>query len=206
MKKERLGELIANTISHGVGVILGISALVLLTIHAHETREYIGSIVFGVSLILLYTASTLYHAFPHSMKRVMAVFKRMDHSAIYLLIAGTYTPFILVLTPTTKGYVLLLILWITAVIGITMKSIWVNRYMPVHLIIYVLMGWSVLTIWPDVRAFIPAQSFPFLLLGGISYTAGVIFYISRFLYAHFVWHIFVLMGSLFHIVSVYYIL
>lgn len=206
MRKERLGELIANTISHGIGVIIGISALTILTIHAQEMREYIGAIVFGISLILLYTASTLYHAFPHSMKRVMAVFKRMDHSAIYILIAGTYTPFIIILTPTNTGYTLLVLLWVIAAVGITMKSIWVDRYMPVHLVIYVLMGWSILSIWQDVRSFIPENALPFLLLGGVSYTAGVLFYISRFMYAHFVWHIFVLAGSLFHIVSVYYIL
>ncbi len=206
MKKERLGEMIANAISHGVGVLIGITALIVLSIHAHETREYVGAIVFGISLIILYTASTLYHAFPHSMKRVFAVFKRMDHSAIYMLIAGTYTPFIIILTPTTKGYTLLIVLWATAVIGITLKSIWINRFMPVHLTIYVLMGWSVLTIWPDVRALMPVEAFPFLLLGGISYTAGILFYISRFMYAHFVWHIFVLAGSLFHILSIYYII
>ena len=206
MKKERLGELIANAISHGIGILISIFALVFLILQANTQEEYIGVSIFGISLILLYTSSTLYHAFPHSMKRVFAVFKRLDHSAIYLLIAGTYTPFILILTPTTKGYILLISLWAIAIIGITLKSIWIKKYMPIHLIIYLLMGWSVLVVWPDVSPVIPSSALPFLFLGGISYTLGVIFYIKRFLYNHFVWHLFVLFGSIFHIISVYYII
>ena len=202
MKKETVGELIANAVSHGVGMILAIVALILLSMRADSFVAIVGVIVFSLSMFMLYTASTLYHAFPHSMKRVMAVFQRLDHSAIYLLIAGTYTPFVLLLTPDRSGIVLLILLWVIAVTGIVFKSIWIRRFQGVHLLMYLLMGWSALFIWRDVVAVISPQALRLLLIGGLSYTLGVIFYISRFRYAHFVWHIFVLGGSFFHFLTI----
>lgn len=202
MKKETVGELIANAVSHGVGVLLAIAALIILLIRAEGSAAVVGVVVFTFSMFMLYTASTLYHAFPHSMKRVMAVFQRLDHSAIYLLIAGTYTPFVLLLTPGISGIVLLVILWIIAVTGIVFKSIWIRRFQGVHLLMYLMMGWSALFIWRDVATAITPQALRLLLIGGLSYTLGVIFYVSRFRYAHFVWHIFVLGGSFFHFLTI----
>ncbi len=206
MKRETLGELIANAVSHGLGIALAISATVLLVIRATSTVEVISVVIFGFALLLLYTASTLYHAFPGSMKRVVNVFQRLDHSAIYVLIAGTYTPFVMVLVPNGQGYVLLGVLWGTAIFGVVLKSIWIHRFKWVHVAIYVLMGWSVMFIWPDVRAVISPLTLRWLILGGVAYTVGVAFYAAKFLFTHLVWHIFVLAGSLMHVISIYTIL
>ena len=206
MERSRVGEWIANAVSHGVGFLLSVTALILLLIQANEMHVIVGVLVFGVSLMVLYLASTLYHALPHSSPKVVAVFKRLDHSAIYMLIAGTYTPFVILTISNTRGYMLLATLWGIAIVGITLKSIWINRFHAVHLVMYVLMGWSVLVIWPEVRAVISNGALVFLLMGGISYTAGVLFYINKFRYAHFVWHLFVLGGSIFHFVSVYHLI
>lgn len=205
MKKTSLGELIANAISHGVGVLFAITALVLLLVRADTTPEILSSIVFGFSLIMLYISSTLFHSFPEKMKRVFTVFQRLDHSSIFLLISGTYTPFLVLVVDNLVGYILLGVLWVVTIVGIVFKSIWIDRFKYVHLAIYLLMGWSVLLVINDVLAGLNG-SFIYVLLGGISYTAGVIFYVSKFKYAHFVWHLFVLGGSVFHFISVYIIL
>jgi hemolysin III len=203
MNKKDILELIANAISHGIGLVLSISALIILILSTNNTIDRAATLVFSICLIILYTASTLFHSFPPSMKRVIAVFQRLDHSAIYLLIVGTYTPFVLILVPTQAGYTLLITLWIIAVTGIVFKSIWVKKLHYLHLALYLLMGWSVLTIWPWVYRAIPDDALIFLILGGLSYTLGVIFYINKFRFAHFVWHLFVLAGSLLHFISIY---
>ncbi|HPJ24021.1 MAG TPA: hemolysin III family protein, partial [Bacillota bacterium] len=126
------------------------------------------------------------------------------YSSIFLLISGTYTPFFVLVVGNLKGYILLGFLWVITIIGIVFKSIWINKFKWIHLGIYVLMGWSVLFVYNDFIQNIP--DFLFVLLGGISYTVGVAFYVARFKYAHFVWHIFVLMGSFFHFLAVMQIL
>ena len=201
MKKTSLGELIANAVSHGVGVILAIVILIVLLVKSSSTAEVLVSIAFGVSMMVLYLSSTLFHSFPERMKRVYKVFQRFDHSSIFLLITGTYTPFIVLSAQTTTGYILLGVLWLITIVGIVFKSIWIDKFHYVHLALYVLMGWSVLLVWRDIQPNL-GTSLWFLLIGGISYTMGVAFYISRFKYAHFVWHIFVLMGSFMHFFAV----
>lgn len=205
MKKTSLGELIANAVSHGIGFLLSVTALILLLVRSDGTSEVISSIVFGVSLILLYLFSTLFHSFPEKMKRVFAVFQRFDHSSIFLLIAGTYTPFLILVVNNTKGYILLGALWLITIVGIVFKSIWIDKFKIIHLIIYVLMGWSVILIFNDFIAN-SHGIFIYVLLGGISYTAGIAFYISKFKYSHFIWHLFVLGGSVFHFIAVWIIL
>lgn len=204
MKKTSLGEMIANAVSHGVGLLLAIAGLILLLIRASGTAEVLSSIVFGVSMILLYTSSTLFHSFPEKMRKTFRVFQRLDHSSIFLLIAGTYTPFLVLVINNTRGYVLLAFLWAITITGIVFKSIWIDKFKIFHLIIYLLMGWSVLFVYEDF--FLNINDYTFVLLGGISYTLGVAFYISRFKYAHFVWHIFVLLGTLSHFIAIYNIL
>ena len=201
MKKTSLGELIANSISHGIGVVFAITALILLLVKASGTAEVLSSIVFGVSMIVLYLCSTLFHSFPEKMKRVYTVFQRLDHSSIFLLITGTYTPFLVLAVNNTKGYILLGTLWTITIIGIVFKSIWIDKFKNVHLALYLIMGWSVMFVYSDMIAGI-GDSFMFLLLGGISYTIGVAFYIAKFKYQHFVWHLFVLGGSVFHFIGV----
>ena len=203
MRRERLGELIANSVSHGLGVAFGVFALVILVLRADSPEAIAGVLVFSIALILLYGSSTLFHTFPQSMQRVFSVFQRFDHCAIYILIAGTYTPFVLLMAPTTRGYLLLGILWGIAILGIIFKAIWIRKFKVFHLFMYLAMGWSVVTIWPDIQGGISSSVMMFLVLGGFSYTIGIVFYISRFSYAHFVWHIFVLGGSVFHFISIY---
>ena len=204
MKKTSLGELIANAVSHGVGFLLSIAGLVLLLVRAEGTAEVLSSLVFGISLILLYLSSTLFHAFPEKMKRVFKVFQRLDHSSIFLLISGTYTPFLILVVADLKAYILLGVLWAITIVGIVFKSIWINKFKFIHLGIYLFMGWSVIFVYDEFIQNIP--NFLFVLLGGVSYTVGVAFYVSRFKYAHFVWHIFVLVGSFFHFLAVMQIL
>lgn len=205
MKKTSLGELIANAVSHGVGFLLSVTALILLLVRSDGTPEIISSLVFGISLMLLYISSTLFHSFPEKMKRVFTVFQRLDHSSIFLLIAGTYTPFLILVVNNTKGYILLAVLWVITIVGIVFKSIWIDKFKFIHLIIYLFMGWSVLFVFHD---FVnnSGDAFLFVLLGGISYTAGVAFYIARFKYSHFIWHLFVLGGTVMHFIAVYIIL
>lgn len=205
MKKTSLGELIANAISHGVGVLFAITALVLLLIKASSTVEILSSIVFGVSMIILYLCSTLFHSFPEKYKRVYSVFQRLDHSSIFVLISGTYTPFMVLVVNNKTGYILLALLWSITIVGIIFKAIWIDRFKMMHLALYVLMGWSIMFVFNDVVSGI-GSNFWFLLLGGISYTVGVGFYVSKFKYSHFVWHIFVLGGSFLHFLAIWYIL
>lgn len=205
MKKTSLGELIANAVSHGVGVLFAVTMMVLLLVRASGTREILSVLAFAIAMIVLYLSSTLFHSFPEKMRRVHTVFQRFDHSAIFILITGTYTPFMVLLANNTKGYILLAVLWGITIIGIVFKSIWISKFQLVHLTLYVLMGWSVMLIWNDIYP-LPGNTMWFLLCGGISYTAGVVFYVSRFKYAHFVWHLFVLGGSVLHFIAVWGIL
>ncbi len=205
MRKTSLGELIANAISHGVGVIFAITVLVLLLVRAEGLAEILSSIAFASSMIILYLSSTLFHSFPEKMKRVYTVFQRFDHSSIFLLITGTYTPFLVLVVDNLKGYILLVVLWLITIIGIVFKSIWIRKYHKFHLVLYLLMGWSVIFVYKDVIA-VADDFLLFLFLGGLSYTVGVAFYISKFKYQHFVWHLFVLGGSVLHFICIWEIL
>lgn len=201
MKKTSLGELIANAVSHGVGALLSIAGLIILLVIADTNNEVFAGIIYGMSLMILYFSSTLLHSFPEKMTRVFTVFQRLDHSSIFLLISGTYTPFLIVLLKTTEGYILFGILWGLTVLGIVLKSIWIKKFQAVHLAIYLIMGWSVMFIYKQALPLM-GDSLIFVIIGGLCYTVGVAFYISRFKYQHFVWHLFVLAGSIFHFVSV----
>lgn len=205
MKKTTLGELIANAVSHGIGAALAIAMLVILVVLSGNLAEALSGLAFGIAMVVLYLASTLYHSFPPRMKRVSTVFQRLDHSSIFVLIAGTYTPFIVLVARSTEGYVLLGILWAVTILGIVLKSIWIDRFQVLHVILYVIMGWSVLFIWGDMQGSL-GVSLWLLLAGGISYTVGVAFYASRFRYAHFIWHLFVLGGSITHFLAVTFII
>lgn len=205
MKKTSLGELIANAISHGVGVFIAIAMLVVLLVRSNGTEEVLASLAFGIAMIVLYLSSTLFHSFPEGMKRVSGVFRRLDHSSIFLLITGTYTPFIILVARSLEGYILLGALWTITIIGIVFKSIWIERYHVIHLALYVVMGWSVMIIWSDISGQL-GTGLGYLLAGGISYTLGVAFYVAKFKYAHFVWHLFVLGGTINHFIAVWLIL
>jgi hemolysin III len=204
-KESTLGEEIFNAITHGVGAILSIVALVLLLIKAESLKETIVVTIFSLSSLMLYLMSTLFHSFPKGTTK--NVFQRFDHLAIYLMIAGTYTPFSLLLLKPSTAYPLLAFQWVLAIVGIILKAIWIKKFKHVHIIIFLLMGWSsIVLIKPIIEAF-SGMGVMFLLLGGISYSIGVIFYVfSLFKFHHAIWHLFVMLGTFFHFLSLYFYL
>lgn len=197
------GEEIANAITHGVGTLLAISALIILTIFAciyGDTYYVVSYIIFGVSLIILYLGSTLYHSIVN--KRAKAVLRILDHSSIYILIAGTYTPFSLTILRPYGGYMIFLAMWIFAAVGIVMKVFWLGKFEKLETFFYVLMGWAIILKINKLFVLMPRISFVFLVLGGVSYTAGSLLFLKDDIpYNHAYWHMFVLAGSIFHFFS-----
>jgi len=197
-------EEIANAITHGIGALASAAAgAVLVTIAAlHGTRmQMISAIVFGSSLLLLYTSSTLYHAIPSAVaKRRLKVF---DHCAIYMLIAGTYTPFALIGLRGAVGWWLFGVSWGLAAIGMMFKLFFTGRFKLFSTLVYIGMGWmAVFAIRPMIEN-IPLSALVWLVVGGVAYTAGTLFYHNeRLRYSHAVWHLFVLAGSTCHFVAV----
>ena len=197
-------EEIANTITHGIGVGLSIAGLVLLVVRAaiHGDAWQVTSFaIYGSSLILLYLASTLYHGFRS--ERVKRILRLLDHSAIYLLIAGTYTPFVLVTLRGPWGWTLFGIIWGLALLGVTFKLIFGHRYEMLSTVFYLLMGWVVIIAIKPLIAALPAAGLAWLVAGGLAYSLGVIFYVwEKLPYNHAIWHGFVLAGSFFHFFAV----
>jgi hemolysin III len=210
-KTYKLGEAIANSVTHGVGVVFSIVALTLLIVFAvlwGDAWSLAGGIVFGISLVLLYTGSTLYHAIPTP--RARHVFKIIDHSAIYLLIAGTYTPFCIVtLRDVTvgpfqhAGWWMFAVVWTLAAVGISTEAFWVYRPKWLSVVVYLGMGWLVVLMYQPLVAVLNPNGLWLMLAGGLAYTVGTVFYgAKRVPYFHMVWHIFVLAGSVCHFLAV----
>jgi hemolysin III len=199
-----VGEEIANSVTHGVGVAFSIVALTLLvtwSVIRGDGWSLAGGIVFGISLVLLYTGSTLYHAIPFP--RARHVFKIIDHSAIYLLIAGTYTPFLLVTVRDNGGWWMFGIVWTLAAVGMSLEAFWVYRPRWVSAVVYLGMGWLVVTMWGPLWAHLAPTGIWLLVAGGLAYTLGTVFYVlKRVPYMHMVWHLFVLGGSACHFLAV----
>ena len=197
-----------NAISHLVGAVLalvGLGALLTVGIQSRDPWTLIGFSVFGLTLVMLYTMSTLYHSF--YVPELKRLFKLLDHVAIYLLIAGTYTPFMLIGLRDGNGFLILGIVWGLAVAGILSEIFLHGRMVKIgQLIIYLGMGWAVSFDFASVEAAISPAGVFFLVAGGIAYTAGVVFYVldalKRLTHAHGIWHFFVLAGSICHFVSV----
>ena len=200
-----VGEEIASSVTHGLGLAASIVVLPFLIIAASRDGDawrVMSATIFGVSLILLYAASTFYHALPPS--RAKRVFRVIDHSAIYLLIAGTYTPFLLGPLRGPWGWSLLSVIWALAVAGIIMKATLGFRWARASTVVYLLMGWiGVIAVKPLIERVTPAGLL-WLLAGGLAYTGGVIFFVfdRRLRYAHAIWHLFVAAGSVCHVVAV----
>ena len=199
-----LGEEIANSVIHGIGVVLSIAALVLLltfSVMSGDGFKIAASIVYGVSLVLEYTASTLYHAFPQP--RVKHVFKVLDHCGIYLLIAGTYTPFCLVTLRESGGWQLFFVVWGLAIAGIAMEAFWVYRPRWLSALVYLALGWLVVVAIRPLVASIDPAGLWLLIAGGLCYTVGTVFYVLKKVpYMHAVWHLWVLAGSVLHFLAV----
>jgi len=205
-RKLTVGEEIFNSITHGIGVLLSIAALVLLVVHAvgkGDVWHIVSYTIYGSSMVLLYLSSTLYHSFTKG--KVKNLFARFDHAAIFLLIAGTYTPFLLTVLRGTLGWTLFGIIWGVAIAGVVIRSIYLTRFRKLMVALYLAMGWMfVVAVGPMMRN-LPQLSIIFLFLGGIFYSAGVVFYMWRNLkYGHGIWHLFVLAGSIMHFFAVMY--
>jgi hemolysin III len=199
-------EEIINSITHGIGTLLSIAGLVILTVFAAlrgNAWHVVSFTIFGTSLVILYLSSTLYHSFRE--KNIKNIFARFDHSAIFLLIAGTYTPFVLTVIRGPLGWTLFGLIWGFAILGIIIRSIYLTRYRKLMVGIYLAMGWMFLIAIVPIIENLPASSIAFLFIGGGCYSAGIIFYIWRQLkYGHGIWHIFVMAGSIMHFFSVLY--
>jgi hemolysin III len=204
-RPQSLGEEIANSVTHGVGLLASVATLPVLVFTAAGQRDplqLVGGVVFGVTLVLLYLASTLYHALP--IGGAKRVFRVLDHSAIYLMIAGTYTPFMLGALRGPWGWTLLGTIWMLAVLGILAKSTLGFRFPRLSTVLYVAMGWLVLiAIRPLVHHVSPA-GLAWLFAGGVCYTAGITFFATdtRLRYGHALWHLFVIAGSGCHVTAV----
>lgn len=205
VRRQELGEEIANAISHGIGAMLAIAGTVLLLVHAatHGTTiAVVSAALYGSSMILLYTISCIYHAL--TPPRGKKVFRVLDHCSIFLLILGTYIPIALVGIGGWFGWVIFGVLTACAVLGVTLNAIDLHRFNKLSLVLYLAMGWlAVFTIKPILNA-VSTSGVMLLLLGGVFYTLGVIFYKKKELkYMHFIWHLFVIAGSTFHFFMVY---
>lgn len=193
-----LGEEIANAITHGIAAALAIAGTVVLIVFAAFTKDpwkIVSSCIYGFSLILLYIMSTLYHSFP--IGKTKSVFRVFDHASIFILIAGSYTPFTLVTLRGPIGWILFGVTWLSAVLGVILNGLSVDKYAKISLICYVASGWCALFAIKPLIETLDKMGLVFLVLGGVMYTVGIIFFKMRHKYMHSIWHVFVLLGSLF---------
>lgn len=194
----------ANSLTHGLGTALAIAALVVMVVLAAmkgTARHVVGVSVFGACLVVLYATSTVYHALRDP--RVKSLFHILDHAAIFLLIAGTYTPYCLATLRGTWGWSLFGVVWGLAALGVALKAIFGPRLRWLSTLVYIAMGWIVLVALGPLGKSLPMGGIVTLFGGGVFYTAGVIFYAwKRLLYHHAIWHLFVILGSACHVVSV----
>ncbi len=202
-----MAEEVANSVSHGLGCLFGIVGLVLLIMQAMENHAglltYISYTLYGGSMIVLFLASTLYHAIPSA--KAKPWLKKIDHCAIYLLIAGTYTPFLLVGLKSPLAHGLMVVIWLLALMGIIFKLFFAHRFKVVSLVTYLLMGWLSLIVVYQMATKLSAASVWLLAAGGITYSLGVIFYVCRKIpFNHAIWHAFVLGGSICHFCAIYF--
>ncbi len=205
-RTQSFGEELANTISHGLGLLGATAAIPILVVGALREggiATVVGASVFGASLLILYLASTIYHSLP--VGKAKRVFLIIDHCAIFLLIAGTYTPFTLGVLRGSWGWTLFGVVWGLALFGIIFKIIYGNRYQGLSTGLYLVMGWLVIFAIQPMLSSVPLPGLLWLLAGGLAYTLGVIFFLldNRVRFAHFIWHLFVVTGSLCHFFAVY---
>ncbi|TGL11349.1 PAQR family membrane homeostasis protein TrhA [Leptospira meyeri] len=206
-----IGHEIANAVTHGIGgglSIAGLSILLTMAVLYGDIWHIVSSAIYGATLILLYLASTLYHGIYHTATK--RIFKVIDHASIYLLIAGTYTPFTLVSLREHSqwGWTLFLVVWILAFAGVLLLLLFPGKYSGARVVVYILMGWLAIFVVKDIRTAIGIGGISWLVAGGLSYTVGVIFYLWDSLpFNHAIWHLFVLSGSLCHFFAIlFYVL
>lgn len=196
-----------NSITHLVGAVLaimGLGALITVAAQQQDILLFIGFLTFGLTLVMLYSISTLYHSFKNPI--VKRIFQQLDHIAIYLLIAGTYTPFMLVTLIDSRGIWILVAVWGLAIIGIALELSIKNRIETLQMVIYLIMGWLVVIDFDALKVTLPEMGIYLLSAGGLAYSVGVIFYIldhkQMLKHSHGIWHLFVLAGSFFHSLAI----
>lgn len=203
-KQYSLGEEIFNAISHGIGSLLSIAGTVVLIVFSaiySDAWAVVSASIYGASLIILYTMSTLYHAITNV--KAKKFFRIMDHNTIFFLIAGTYTPLTLVPLRGPLGWTLFGVVWGAAILGIVLNSIDLEKFRKPSVVCYILMGWAIIFAIKPMLNTLPKLSLTFLLIGGVLYTVGIIFYaIKKIKWFHSVWHLFTVAGSIFHYFSI----
>ena len=204
MENDSLREEVANSISHGLGLVLAIVAvpiLVMAALRGGSMRFVVGVSVFGGTMILLYLASTLYHSLTHEAAKDLC--RLFDHTAIFLLIAGTYTPFSLGVLRGPWGWSLLAVIWTLAIVGITLKIRKRTRHSRITIVLYVIMGWLAIVAVKPMVMLIPVPGLLLIFAGGMAYTGGLAFFAAqRIRYNHFIWHLFVIAGTTCHFFAV----
>ncbi|MBX7124137.1 MAG: hemolysin III family protein [Cyclobacteriaceae bacterium] len=201
-RPQTLAEEIANSISHGAGFAGAVAVTPIMILQARGAAAVTAVSLFGSMMMVLYLASTLYHAIPHN--RTKRIFQVLDHSAIYLMIAGTYTPFALIALPPAWGWTILGVIWVLALAGVAMKSIAGARGGKLSTALYLGMGWLAIVAAKPLYDALPVGALYGILAGGAFYSAGVVFYTldNRLPFSHFVWHLFVLGGTACHVFTV----
>lgn len=204
VREYTLGEEIANSVTHGIGALLSIAAIPILVVAAVNSTHEIAlfaALVYGITMLLEYTMSTLYHAL--TAEGAKKVFKILDHSCIYLLIAGTYAPFCLISLSNAGGLWLFIFVWTVAIIGVICEAFWVFRPRWISAALYLLLGWSIVWFLPALIAALPAPGLWLLLAGGLCYSVGCIFYVLKKVpYMHSIFHLWVLAGSICHFLAI----
>ncbi|MGO4540776.1 PAQR family membrane homeostasis protein TrhA [Paenibacillus sp. 2TAB19] len=197
-------EEVANAVTHGIGAMLSIAALVLLIVFSSlkgTAMHVVSFTIYGSAMLLLYLASTLVHSFPEG--KAKRVFEALDHSFIYVFIAGTYTPILFHIVQGTLGWVLFGIVWGAAVAGVIFKSFFASRFLFTSTLVYIAMGWIIVFAWKPLTTHLAPGGVQMLITGGLLYTFGTVFYMWRsFPYHHAVWHLFVLGGSIVHFFAI----
>ena len=197
-------EELINAYSHGLGAVLALIAAIFLIVKGYGLAlgQWISLWVYGLSLVLLLSSSMLYHFAQDERKRYW--YKKLDHTAIYYLIAGTYTPFLSIGIPTAKAHYLLIGLWIIALIGTLFKLVFIHRFQKVSLAAYLVMGWLAVLVMDDMQRYLSRDAIQLLITGGLAYTVGTLFYaLKNVRYTHAIWHVFVLLGAGLHFLAIY---
>lgn len=197
-------EELINAYSHGLGAVLAFIAAIFLIVKGYglPLGQWISLWVYGLSLVLLLSSSMLYHFAQDERKRYW--YKKLDHTAIYYLIAGTYTPFLSIAIPTAKAHHLLIALWVIALIGTLFKLVFIHRFQKVSLAAYLVMGWLAVLVMDDMQRYLSKDAIQLLIAGGVAYTVGTLFYaLKKVRYSHAIWHVFVLLGAGLHFLAIY---
>ena len=197
-------EELINAYSHGLGAVLALIATIFLIVKGYglPLGQWISLWVYGLSLVLLLSSSMLYHFAQDERKRYW--YKKLDHTAIYYLIAGTYTPFLSIGIPTAKAHYLLIALWIIALIGTLFKLVFIHRFQKISLAAYLVMGWLAVLVMDDMQRYLSKDAIQLLIAGGLAYTVGTLFYaLKNVRYTHAIWHVFVLLGAGLHFLAIY---